>query len=79
MIVVSLEDSKRAAAVAERIRFAIAGLASRMPYAGLKTSASIGLGIWRSNDDLDEVLARADRATYRAKAAGRNRVERAAA
>ena len=79
VIVVSLEDSKRAAAVAERIRFAIAGLASRMPYAGLKTSASIGLGIWRSNDDLDEVLARADRATYRAKAAGRNRVERAAA
>ena len=79
VIVVSLEDSKRAAAVAERIRFAIAGLASRMPYAGLKTSASIGLGIWRSNDDLDEVLARADRATYRAKAAGRNRVARAAA
>tara|TARA_Y100000815_G_scaffold235107_1_gene227572 strand:- start:2617 stop:3798 length:1182 start_codon:yes stop_codon:yes gene_type:complete len=79
VMILDIDDMERTASVAEQIRFAIAGLSAGMPHAELKTSASIGVGEWAARDDLDEVLARADRATYRAKAAGRNRVERAAA
>jgi|LUMU01.1.fsa_nt_gb diguanylate cyclase (GGDEF)-like protein len=79
VMILDIDDMERTASVAEQIRFAIAGLSAGMAHAELKTSASIGVGEWAARDDLDEVLARADRATYRAKAAGRNRVERAAA
>ena len=79
VMILDIDDMARTASVAEQIRFAIAGLSAGMAHAELKTSASIGVGEWAARDDLDEVLARADRATYRAKAAGRNRVERAAA
>lgn len=79
VMILDMDDMERTVGVAEQIRFAIAGLSAGMPHAELKTSASIGVGEWAARDDLDEVLARADRATYRAKAAGRNRVERAAA
>ena len=79
VMILDIDDMERTASVAEQIRFAIAGLSAGMPHAELKTSASIGVGEWAARDDLDEVLAHADRATYRAKAAGRNRVERAAA
>jgi diguanylate cyclase (GGDEF)-like protein len=79
VMILDMDDMERTVGVAEQIRFAIADLSAGMPHAELKTSASIGVGKWAARDDLDEVLARADRATYRAKAAGRNRVERAAA
>ena len=79
VLIVSLENAERAEMVAESIRSAIAGLAAGMSHPKLEISASIGVGEWGPGDDLDAVLARADRATYRAKAAGRNRVERAAA
>ena len=79
VMIVAIDDMDRTVGVAEKIRFAIAGLSAEMPHPELKISASIGVGEWAAGDDLDEVLARADRATYRAKAAGRNRVERSAA
>ena len=79
VVVVSLDDGERAAALAETIRFAIKGISTGLSQDGVKTSASIGLSSWKPQDDLDEVLACADKATYRAKEAGRNRVERAAA
>jgi diguanylate cyclase (GGDEF)-like protein len=44
----------------------------------LDVSASIGVTVTRPNDDVDSVLSHADGAMYRAKAAGRNRVEIAA-
>ena len=78
-MIVAIDDMERTVGVAEKIRFAIAGLSAEMPHPKLKISASIGVGEWAAGDDLDEVLARADRATYRAKAAGRDRVERSAA
>jgi len=79
VMILDMDEADRAVALAETIRFTIAGLSAGMAHPGLRTSASIGIGEWKAGGDLDDVLARADSATYRAKAAGRNRVERAAA
>jgi len=64
---------ERALQVAERLRAAIesAGLA----YAdGKPVTISVGVAYARSSDASNEVVDRADRALYRAKNAGRNRV-----
>lgn len=60
--------------VAEKIRLALTEEpVSGMPLpAGL--SASIGVAIRMPGEDLGSVVGRADRATYRAKSGGRNRV-----
>jgi two-component system cell cycle response regulator len=62
-----------AAAVAEALRAGIA----RMPIAAdghaLDVTVSIGVAAW-TGQDLEDIVARADRALYAAKAAGRDRV-----
>ena len=65
-----------AVALAERVRAAIA----RAPFteAG-EVTASFGVAVARAGEDLATLTARADRALYAAKAAGRNRVEAAPA
>lgn len=66
--------------VAERVRLAIAQ--GEFLFAGkqLKMTASIGVAQVGSDEErLEPALARADGALYRAKAAGRNRVEGCAA
>lgn len=76
-------------AVAERIRAAIAahdfggvrpplvGGDSTRPSGGLTITASLGVAGWTEAgvDDPDRLVERADAALYRAKAAGKNRVE----
>lgn len=57
---------------AEDLREVIAGHA--FPTIGSLT-ASFGVATYQHGDDVDTLLARADAALYRAKAAGRNRVE----
>ncbi|MEX6503535.1 sensor domain-containing diguanylate cyclase [Pseudomonas zhanjiangensis] len=49
---------------------------SRFSYAGseLRITASIGLAELQAGDALDQLIARADRALYRAKQTGRNRL-----
>jgi diguanylate cyclase (GGDEF)-like protein len=69
-----------ARATAERIRLAVAGLSFADPR--LAVSASVGLATapaagGRAALDLPELLADADRALYRAKHDGRNRVDTA--
>ena len=60
-------------AVAERIRAAIAG----HDFGGLRITASLGVAGWTEAGvtDPERLVERADAALYRAKAAGKNRVE----
>ncbi|HEX6837347.1 MAG TPA: GGDEF domain-containing protein, partial [Polyangia bacterium] len=60
-------------AVAERIRAAIAGY----DFGGLHITASLGVAGWTEAGvtDPERLVERADAALYRAKAAGKNRVE----
>jgi len=68
-------DPRDALATAERIRLGIEALTFTDP--GLGVTASIGLAAAPAGVDLAELMAAADRALYRAKRAGRNRVETA--
>ncbi len=65
-----------ALAVADRLREAIQ--ARRLPLAQgmLQVTASLGVAQWQAEDQtVEQTLERADKALYRAKNAGRNRVE----
>ena len=73
---VLMPDASRETAekAAERIRAATASHA--MPQAVGHITVSIGVALWPSDDsDIEQVMAKADQALYRAKNAGRNRVE----
>jgi diguanylate cyclase (GGDEF)-like protein len=64
-------DEARALATAERVR---ASIAASHP-AGLRMTLSIGVSVGDGRDgDFEDLLIAADRALYRAKAEGRNRV-----
>lgn len=64
-------DEARALSLAERLRAAVAAA----PLQGLDATLSAGVAAWRAGEGtLEDALARADRALYAAKAAGRNRV-----
>jgi diguanylate cyclase (GGDEF)-like protein len=64
-------------AVAERIREAVASHSIGENGRAMRVTASLGVAGWAESgvDDLASVVARADAALYRAKAAGKNRVE----
>jgi len=63
---------------AERLRAGVAAL-GLLPEPGERVTVSIGLAEASAGDTVAALVARADRAMYRAKHAGRNRVEAAAA
>jgi diguanylate cyclase (GGDEF)-like protein len=62
-----------AAAVAEDLRDAVATRPISVGRFGLPVTVSVGWGTW-GGEDLDALVARADRGLYAAKEAGRNRV-----
>jgi diguanylate cyclase (GGDEF)-like protein len=69
-------DEEGAAQLAERVRIAFA--ASDIPgVPGLRLSASFGVAEYAGETNTEQLLAAADSALYRAKRAGKDRVERA--
>jgi diguanylate cyclase (GGDEF)-like protein len=69
---------EEAVGAADRVRTVFAGAGVQVNDAPLSTSVSIGVAGGPPGTDLNEMLASADTALYRAKRAGRNRVEVAA-
>jgi diguanylate cyclase (GGDEF)-like protein len=65
-------DAAGARDFAERLRERVTMPATATMHA---LTASYGVAAWQPGDDADALFARADRALYRAKAAGRDRVE----
>jgi diguanylate cyclase (GGDEF)-like protein len=70
-------DEKNAAETTERIRAHIAGLVFRTPGGeDIHVTMSFGIAVYRQHaKQLDELIKKADKALYRAKDNGRNRVE----
>jgi two-component system cell cycle response regulator len=62
-----------AAAVAESLRAAIGETSIEAHGAALRVTVSIGVAAW-TGEDVEDIVDRADRALYAAKAAGRDRV-----
>lgn len=75
-LLLSCCDRQAALSLAEQLRGSIASLRIRAENDWITVTISIGVAAYRPTQDLPEsLLRRADRALYRAKAAGRNRVE----
>jgi diguanylate cyclase (GGDEF)-like protein len=66
---------EESAALAERLRSSLASADVVLGGRSARITASAGLAFFRPEDESDDILHRADEALYRAKAAGRNRVE----
>ena len=63
-----------AVGVAEKVRAAVEELGTGLGYPAGMVTASIGVAEYQPEKKDEDVLVAADRALYRAKAAGRNRV-----
>jgi diguanylate cyclase len=73
LVILPETDIDAAQAAAERIRSAVASAAFR--DLDVRVTVSIGVACAESGEAHEEVFSRADRALYRAKARGRDRVE----
>lgn len=67
-------DLESARVVAERLRQRVAGLSVDADGATVSATISVGIAELARGEELEQLLARADAALYRAKEAGRNRV-----
>lgn len=72
VVVASSTPLSEACRLAERLRALIAGL--EIDGYPESVTVSVGVAAWRPGDDRKSLVARADRAMYRAKRQGRNRV-----
>jgi len=58
------------------MRCEIEAVRMEMPQGRLHLTCSFGVSEWRTGEDIDQVLKRADTALYQAKNNGRNQVVR---
>ena len=76
LLVLPQTDAAGAAVIAERARVILQGTAMHDAEGGTYgVTASFGVAEWSAGNDVDALVGRADAAMYRAKEAGRNRVE----
>lgn len=75
IIVLAVTGLHDARIVAERLRQSLSATACRAGAARVDVTASIGIATLDRGDTLETAIERADQAMYRAKQAGRNRVE----
>jgi diguanylate cyclase (GGDEF)-like protein len=75
LLVLPETDPAGARICAERIRQAVAETVFKTEAGTLTITVSFGITEFRNGEDIRDTLARADQALYRAKLAGRNRVE----
>ena len=68
------QDAASARLVGERLREAVEAAVVDWHGEALRFTISIGMAVLREGDDPEKLLARADKALYRAKREGRNRV-----
>jgi len=75
-VVLPETDAAGARAIAERLRAAVESTAHASDQGALRVTVSVGVATWPGGgQNPDELLTTADRALYRAKQTGRNRVE----
>lgn len=75
-VVLPETQAREAAALVERLRTAIAEAPIATPKGDIRVTVSIGVAaLAGAHEALDQVIAHADAALYRAKSAGRNRIE----
>jgi len=74
LIVLPGTDLKGGELAAERIRAGIADVPFETESGPVSVSVSVGLAAYQPNDIAEDLLRRADRALYKAKEKGRNRV-----
>jgi len=71
-------DAHGARVIAERLRKAVEGATHATDQGAVQVTLSVGVAVWPGGGESPEdLLAAADKALYRAKQAGRNRVEAA--
>ncbi|MBY0331524.1 MAG: PleD family two-component system response regulator [Acetobacteraceae bacterium] len=75
LVVLASEPADYAEAVAERLREAMCGAPFMVAGSALQVTVSIGLVVAQQGWEPEAAIAAADAALYRAKSAGRNRVE----
>lgn len=76
VIIMPETDLQSALAAAEKVRVAVAECPFSFNNERLPVTASFGVATFEENDEIETCFERADKALYRAKNAGRNRVER---
>lgn len=74
VVILSKTNAQGAAIIAERIRQFIERLTIPFEKSGVNTTISIGIGTLQKNQPLTDLFDQADKALYRAKHQGRNRV-----
>lgn len=74
LLLMNLNKVEQAATLAEKILGLVRELSVTLDGgASIRLSVSIGVAVWRPNEDLQSVIRRADRALYEGKAGGRDR------